>query len=144
MQNFISPPDKTPFFLRLPIWISRKMTGKDLLPAKMLAWYPRAAVGSGVLEVMAAHPEKKIDERILKLVRIQASLTASCAFCFDMNSLNAEEVGISWEELQALQGRTSIDGIATFSQRERLVLEYARLITSIPLLFPPGFFHELL
>jgi alkylhydroperoxidase family enzyme len=144
MENFISPPVKIPFFLRLPIWISRKMTGKDLLPAKMLAWYPRAAVGSGVLEVMAAHPEKKIDERILKLVRIQASLTASCAFCFDMNSFHAEEAGISGEELQALQGRTSIDGIATFSQRERLAIEYARLITSTPLIFPPGFSHVLL
>jgi AhpD family alkylhydroperoxidase len=143
MENFISPPVKIPFFLRFPIWVSRKMTGKDLLPAKMLAWYPRAAVGSGVLEVMAAHPEGKIDKRILKLVRIQASLTASCAFCFDMNSFQAEETGITREELLALQGRTGINDVATFSHRERLAIEYTNLITSTPLFFPPGFSLEL-
>ncbi len=143
MENLISPPTRIPFFLRFPIWVSRRITGKDLLPAKMLAWYPRAAVGSGVLEVMAAHPEGKLGARILKLVRIQASLTASCAFCFDMNSYQAEETGITPEELQALQGRIGIDSISTFSHRERLAIEYARLISNTPLRFQPEFLRDL-
>ncbi len=45
MEAFINPPSKNPFFSRIGIWISKKVTGKDMLPAKILAWYPKAAVG---------------------------------------------------------------------------------------------------
>ncbi len=143
MENLISPPAKIPFFFRLPLWVSRKITGKDLLPARILTWYPRAAVGSGILEIMAAHPEGRMDERILKLVRIQASLAASCAFCVDMNSFQADQVGITPEELLALQSKDGVNTTASFSRRERIALEYARLISGTPLSFSLEFSQEL-
>jgi hypothetical protein len=55
MNAFIAPPKKIPFYLRIGIWISKKITGKDMLPAKILAWYPKAAIGSGALEGMVTH-----------------------------------------------------------------------------------------
>lgn len=46
MSAFIKQPKKIPFFLKLGIMISRRVTGKDLLVPKLLAWYPRVAISS--------------------------------------------------------------------------------------------------
>ncbi len=143
MEAFISPPPRIPFYLRFPIWISKKITGKDLLPARLLAWYPKTAIGSGVMESLVAHKEGRIDERLLKLVRIQASIAANCSFCIDMNSYRFEETGITPEELLGIQGKVQTSEIASFSVEERIALEYARLISSTPLTFPSEFITRL-
>ena len=143
MGAFINPPNKIPMFLRIGIWISKKVTGKDLLVAKLLAWYPKSAVGSAVLESLVAHRDKDINERILKLVRLQASFSASCPFCIDMNSFEFEKQGITMEELAALQGAKNFTEVATFSKREKLAIEYARYISRSPLAFPGEFINEL-
>lgn len=143
MGAFINPPDKIPLFLRIGIWISKKATGKDLLVAKLLSWYPKAAVGSAMLESLVAHRDKEINERILKLVRIQASFSASCPFCIDMNSFEFEKQGITIDELKALQGNVNLTEVTTYSKREILAIEYARLISKSPLVFPREFINEL-
>lgn len=143
MQAFIDPPQKIPFYLRFGIWISKKVTGRDLLPAKILAWYPKAAVGSGVLEALVAHHDGKLNERMLKIVRIQASFAAACSFCIDMNSFQYEETNISKDELMVLQGRKAIEDVPTFSERERLAIAYAKLVSQTPLQFPHAFIAEL-
>lgn len=143
MRAFIEPPIRIPLLLRLGIWITRRITGKELLPARILAWYPKAAIGSGVLESMVAHQDGKLDERILKIVRIQASYAAACSFCIDMNSFQYEEKHITKDELMVLQGRKEFDDVQTFSERERLALEYAKLISQTPLKFPLDFIEKL-
>jgi len=143
MDAFISPPTRIPFYLRFPIWISKRITGKDLLPARLLAWYPKAAIGSGVMESLVAHHDGFLDERMLKIVRIQASFAASCAFCADMNSFQADETGISREELLVLQGKKEMDEMDSFSDREKLAIRYTRMISSTPLKFPREFIETL-
>jgi len=143
MEAFIQPPNKIPFILRFGIWISKKVTGKDMLPARILAWYPKAAIGSGVLESLVAHHDGNLDERILKIVRIQASFAAACSFCIDMNSYQYEEKHITKEELMVLQGRKLLEEVASFSDRERLAIEYAKLVSQTPLQFPNTFIEEL-
>ncbi len=105
MRAFIEPPKRIPLLLKLGIWIAKRTTGRDMLPAKILAWYPKAAIGAGVLESMVAHHDGKLDERILKIVRIQASYATACSFCIDMNSYHYEEKHITRDELMVLQGR---------------------------------------
>lgn len=143
MDAFIRPPQKIPFYLRIGIWISKRITGKEMLPARILAWYPKAAIGSGVLESLVAHHDRKLDERILKIVRIQASFAAACPFCIDMNSFKFEETHISKEELLVLQGRKAIEDVLTFSERERLAIQYAKLVSQTPLQFPRTFVEVL-
>ena len=143
MDAFINPPEKIPFYIRIGIWISRKVTGKDMLPARILAWYPKAAIGSGVLESLVVHRDGNLAERILKIVRIQASFAAACDFCIDMNSYQFEEKHITLDELMVLQGRKQIGEVHTFSQRENLAIQYAKLISQTPLQFPPIFVEEL-
>jgi len=143
MEAFIEPPVKIPFYLRIGIWITKKMTGRELLPAKILAWYPKAAIGSGALEALVAHHDGKLDERMLKIVRIQASFAAACPFCIDMNNFQSEETHITKDELMVLQGRKSLDEVQTFSERERLAIQYAKRVSQSPLLFPRSFIEEL-
>lgn len=129
----IGEPRRMNPLLRLGVRIAERTTGRRMEPARLLAWYPRAAIGSGLLEMLVAHREPS--ERLLKLVRVTASITANCAFCVDMNSYEHDRAGLSDAELAAL-ARGDPDGIQTFTHRERLAIEYARLISSTPLTFP--------
>ena len=140
---FIEVPKRIPIFLRLGVWITEKITGHEMLPARLLSWYPKAAIGSGVLESLVAHRDGKLDERILKLVRVRASSAASCAFCIDMNSAYSQEAGITTDEMAAILGLKTIDEVPSFNRRELIALEYARLITASPLKFPADFIMEL-
>ena len=143
MSAFIDPPGKTPIFLKLGIWISEKITGKRMLPARVLAWYPKAAIGSGFLESLVAHREGNLDERMLKLVRMAASFAAACPFCIDMNSDDYQAVGITEDEMLALRGKLEPDSVPTFSLREKLAIQYARLVSQTPLKFYPDFIEQM-
>lgn len=143
MEAFIAPPKNIPLYLRLGIWIAEKIARRELLPPKLLAWYPKVAVSSGVLEALIAHRDGKLDERLLKLVRLQASFAVACPFCIDMNSAEYAQSGITRRELSALQGQTEVEAVETFSTREKLALEYTRLISRAPLAFPRPFIQTL-
>ncbi|MCU1579937.1 MAG: hypothetical protein JWP19_2141 [Rhodoglobus sp.] len=123
-----------PWYLRLGLSIAQRRAGRELLPAQLLAWYPRAAVSSALLEALVAHHDGRLDERMLKLVRMAVSFTVNCPFCIGLNSLGWESV-MSSAELEAVQGR-SLD---SFSSREQLAIEYARLASATPLSIPPAF-----
>ena len=140
---FINPPVKIPLYLKFGIWISKKVTKKDLLAPKLLAWYPKVAISSGVLESLVAHGKRELNGRILKLVRIQSSICVACPFCVDMNSFEFEKKGITLEEMQGLDGHILMDQIHTFSKRERLAIDYAKLISQSPVTIPIAFMDEL-
>ncbi|MDP3714977.1 MAG: hypothetical protein Q8R21_01060, partial [Burkholderiales bacterium] len=95
---------RIPLLLRWGLSIARRRTGTDLLPAQLLAWYPKAAVGSGVLESLIAHHDGALDERMLKLVRMAVSFAVSCPFCVGMNSAG-------WEALMSDAERLAVQGL---------------------------------
>ncbi len=133
MQPFIEPPKKIPLFLRLAIRIAENTTKKKMLPARILAWLPKAAVGSGVLEALIAHKEKGLSKRFLKLIRMQVSFYASCPFCIDLNSFEFEKYNIIDQEIEALQGKRKLNSVNSFSRNEITTMEYVRQITSTPI-----------
>ena len=143
MEAIIAPPKRIPFYLRIGIWVAEKIAKRALLPPRLLAWYPQVAFSSGVLEALIAHRDGKLDARMLQLVRLQASFAVACPFCIDMNSAEYAGHGITPEELAALQSQTELEAVTTFSVRERLALEYARLISRAPLSFPQPFIQLL-
>ena len=135
MLAFINPPARIPFWLRIGILISERITGKIMLPARILAWYPKAALGSGVLEALVAHEDGQMDKRMLKLIRMAVSYAAACPFCVDMNSYEHREAGITDEEAESLRG--DFERVESFSEREKLAIAYSHLISSTPLKFHP-------
>ena len=135
MQAFIKQPERIPFILRLGIWFSEKVTGRTMLPARILAWYPKAAIGSGVMESLVAHEDGQMTRRMLKLIRMAASYAAACPFCVDMNSYEHCEAGITDDEAESLRG--DFEKVGSFSEKEKLAIAYTRLISQTPLKFHP-------
>ncbi|MBI5029417.1 MAG: carboxymuconolactone decarboxylase family protein [Chloroflexi bacterium] len=141
MNAFIQPPAQIPFYLRWGIGFAERIARKEMLIGKLLAWYPRAAISSGVLEALIAHHEPGVDERMLNLIRLQASYAVACPFCIDMNSHAGSKLAA--EEIAALRGQVSLESVSTFSPRERLAIEYTRRISQTPLKFPQPFIDQL-
>ncbi len=135
MQAFIPQPKRIPLTLKLGIWFSERITGKTMLPARILAWYPKAAIGSGIMEALVAHEDGEMDQRILKLIRMTASYAAACPFCVDMNSYEHRQHGITDEEAASL--RAGYESVSTFSEREKLAIAYTHAISQTPLKFYP-------
>ena len=138
MFTFINPPDRIPFWLKIGVLISERITGKTMLPARILAWYPKAALGSGVLEALVVHEDGQMDKRMLKLIRMTASFATACPFCIDMNSFGYQDCGINDDEAEALRLDADPETVPTFSERERLAIVYSRIISQTPLDFHPG------
>ena len=134
-MSFIPQPKRIPFLLKLGILISERMTGKTMLPPRILSWYPKAAIGSGVMEALVAHEDGAMDKRMLKIIRMTASYATACPFCIDMNSHEHREYGLTDEEAESLRG--DFKKVDTFSEREKLAIEYTRVISHTPLKFYP-------
>ncbi len=139
---FIKPPKRIPLFVRIGMVLSKRVTKKDLLAPRLLAWYPKAAFGSGVLELFTAHGKKDLNERILKLIRIQSSLSVGCPFCIDMNSFEYEKSGISEKEMRDLTEGIEPDRIRSFSAKEKLAVEYAGSISRTPAVVTAEFMEK--
>ena len=140
---FIEPPKKIPFYIKLGMFVTKKITGQDLLIPKLLAWYPKTAISSGVLEGLIANGKHDLSERMLKLVRIQCSLSAACPFCIDMNTSEFEKAGITETEIYRLMDPAGIEAIESFSRREKLAIQYARLISATPVGVDEMFMEQL-
>lgn len=133
---FLDPPRRPPLLLRIGLAIVRRRTGEDPLVARLLTWYPRAAVGSGALEALVAHSEGRVDERMLKLVRMTVSSTVECPFCVGFNGRDWERL-ISEDELAVVQGRRDPAEVSTLDAAERLAIEYARVLSATPVVVAP-------
>ena len=132
-MSHINEPKHIPWLLQLGIRIAERKTAKRMEPARVLAWYPKAAFSSGILEALVAHEEPGISRRLLQLVRMQVSILVNCSFCIDMNSDGYEQHQITQEEIEGLQGLRSLGDIPSFSHQERVALQYAKELTATPL-----------
>lgn len=132
-MRFIDPPKKPPLWVKLLIWIGDKAVGRKLTPPRLLAWYPKALLGSGLLEGFITHKDKTINHRLLQLIRMQVSFTVACPFCIDLNSTDFSKNNITDDEIKALQGLNELSEVLSFSIRERTALEYAKAICQTPI-----------
>lgn len=133
MNGYINEPKRIPLLLRIVIALVERAMKKKMTPVRLLAWYPKAAVGAGVMEGLIAHDEKEVPKRLLQLIRMQVSISSSCPFCIDMNSKEYAGANITDDEIQALQGNIPFEQVGTFSAAEITALEYAKALTSAPI-----------
>jgi len=130
---YIDEPIRVPWYLRWGIRLAERKTHKKMMPGRLLSWYPKAALGAGVLESLVAHDDREVPGRLLKLIRVQVSFSASCTFCIDMNSFDFEGSGISEEEISFLQKPDGISSCPSFTPQEKAALNYVRQITATPI-----------
>jgi AhpD family alkylhydroperoxidase len=134
-MTYVPEPKRPHPILRLGVWIAERTVKRRLLPARLLAHYPKAAVSSAVMEALVAHREGRIDERLLQLVRLTVSLTSACAFCIDMNGVDRQRNRISERELAALRaiaGGSVPNWPASLSELEILGVRYAHSLSTTP------------
>jgi alkylhydroperoxidase family enzyme len=141
-MSYIEPPPRLPVFLRPALWMAERRMGKRLLASRILGWYPRALVGSALMEALVAHDEAEVPRRLLALIRMYTSFLVSCPFCIDMNCRDFRKKGITDEEVRALQGRVPIDDVGGFSAKERAALRYVECMCRTPLQFSAGAVQE--
>ncbi len=122
----VSPPQRPPLLLRPMLWLARRITGKDPLPGRLLAWFPKGAVGVGVFEALAAGAPDDLDGRSLATARIVSSAVAGCPFCLDMNAATWKRAGLSDDELRSLVELRRADWSA-LGVRPRLAARYAEM-----------------
>jgi AhpD family alkylhydroperoxidase len=134
-MSFIEPPRRIPLLLRVALFAVERRMGRKLLANRILAWYPKAAIGSGIMEGLIAHDEPEVPRRLLALIRIFTSFTVSCPFCIDMNAKNFDRKGVTEQEVRALQGQISFDEVSTLTAREKAALRYVECICRTPLAF---------
>ena len=133
MKAYIDPPPRLPLIPRLLLGMVERSLGKELTANRILAWYPKALIGSGIMEALVAHDEEEAPRRLLKLLRMYTSFLVSCPFCIDMNSAAFRESGISEDEILALRGIKGFDEVPSFSESEKAALAYAGCISRTPL-----------
>ncbi len=134
----IEPTFAVPWYLRPMLWVTRWVTGKDPLPARLLTLFPRAAVGVGMFEALTAGPSD-LDARSLAVARITASVTGGCPFCVDMNAAAWKRNGLRVEELRDVL----VGDFARLSGREATAGRYAKALSLTPVVLEQALRHDL-
>lgn len=128
----IIPLPHVPWYLRPLLWLTRTVTGKDPLPARLLTAFPKAAFGVGVFEACAASAPHDLDARTLAVARIVASVTAGCPFCVDMNAATWSRAGLTATDLETLFDPERASA-ATLGPRAATAAAYARALSLTPI-----------
>jgi alkylhydroperoxidase family enzyme len=117
--------------------------GRKLLANRILAWYPKALIGSGIMEGLIAHDDREVPRRLLALIRVATSFLVSCPFCIDMNARDFPAKGLSDQEIRGLQGLVPLESIQSIDARELAALRYVRCMCATPLLFPADVIRDM-
>jgi len=133
----IPAPRRPNPLLRLGVSIAERTVGKRLEPARLLAWYPKAALGFGLMESLVAHHDGRLDKRLLQVVRLVASFAVGCRFCIDLNGMGRERNQLTDEEVRAvarLAGGQEPNWPDSVSELARLAARYAAVLSATPTL----------
>lgn len=134
MTLLVPPPPRVPWYLRPALWIARRVTGKDPLPARLLAWFPKGAFGAGIFEITAAG-KGDLEARVLAAARIATSLACGCPFCVDMNAATWQRAGLTADELKLL---FAAGDPTPLGAREALAVLWSRALSETPVDVPPA------
>jgi AhpD family alkylhydroperoxidase len=112
-----------------------KMTGLEtaamLEPLRMYAHIPRLLNAYGKLE-QAESKLDVLDPRVRALAELKSATTVRCEYCIDLGSQIAREWGVTDEELKALSNEADYRNATCFSEVDKLVLDYATVISRTP------------
>jgi AhpD family alkylhydroperoxidase len=129
---WIEPPASVPWYLRPLLWVAARITGKDPLPGRLLAHFPKGAVGAGAFEALAAS-DKDLEARVLAVARIVASAVAGCPFCTDMNAATWRKAGLTASDLALLLELVEARW-PNLGPREAAAARYAAALSKTPVL----------
>ena len=135
----IEGPRRLGPFARLAGWISKRDYGKVAEPLVVTAHHPGILRGYGMLEWETSRAHS-VPERLKDLAGIKAAALVGCEFCLDIASAIGCRSGVTAEQLAELPRYRSSD---SFSELEKLVIDYAVAMTSTPADVPDALFASL-
>lgn len=141
----INPPRRMPLLVRLALLLAERITGKEALPGRLLAHFPKGALGAGVFEAAAASPsdmEQPDGARVLAVTRIVASAVAGCPFCVDMNAATWKRAGLTPSELRLLLSEP-VAAVKSLDARSAAAGNYAAVLSATPVVLEDGLRAEL-
>jgi AhpD family alkylhydroperoxidase len=131
----VHPPERVPLLLRPALFVAEKITGKEALPGRLLAHFPKGAIGAGIFEAAAAtgsDMDQSDGARVLAVARIVSSAVAGCPFCVDMNAATWKRVGLTPGELRSLLADHAT-AIADLDARSAIAGRYAAALSATPI-----------
>lgn len=134
-----------PLLVRLALLLAERITGKEALPGRLLAHFPKGALGAGVFEAAAASPsdmEQPDGARVLAVTRIVASAVAGCPFCVDMNAATWKRAGLTPSELRLLLSEP-VAAVKSLDARSAAAGNYAAVLSATPVVLEDGLRAEL-
>lgn len=131
MWQWPDPPKSR--FWRFVRWYSRRLFGKVLEPARVMAHQPKVLRTYLDLE-RSAQKWNRVDPDVKHLGVMAAAATVGCPWCMDFSYWASAQRGLSLEKArQVPQWREA----RCFSPAERAVLEFAESMTATPSDVPP-------
>ena len=124
---------------RLAFLLSRRSYGHVITPARVYALDSGLLLGVGLMEEVQERA-KQASAPVKQLARMLVAWRIGCPWCLDFGTKQAEQLGITDEQLQALP---DYEHTSLFSEEERAVLRYADAMTRTPVRVPDEVFEAL-
>lgn len=141
----VEPPQRVPFLVRPALFLAETIAGKEALPGRLLAHFPKGALGAGIFEAAAANPsdmDRADGARVLAVARIVASVVAGCPFCIDMNAAVWKRASLTPSQLRSLLS-DPVAAVASLDPRSAAAGEYAAVLSATPVVLDPRLRAEL-
>lgn len=142
---FIPLPPRINPLLRAVLWGLERPTGEPFLGGRLIAWHTPTAVSmlaaGAATWVFGGRVRRRLGTRLIDAVALAAAFTEGSPYC--AADFAEQQATFSAPELEALRSGGDVATVPTFTERERVAIRYARLISSTPLDFPPDFVAEL-
>lgn len=120
-------------------WYTRRRYGRDTEITGAIANSPWNLIGWGAFE-FSHERSHKVDERLKALAATKAATIVGCQFCIDIGSAIGREAGVTEEQLRDFH---SYHDSPAFSPSERVVMDYAELMTQSQVRVPDEMFARL-
>jgi AhpD family alkylhydroperoxidase len=138
MSRLPGPRRRGPF-ARFAYWMAKREYGKLPEPLEVTAHHPGILRGYSVLEWETGRASS-VDTKLKDLAGTKAAVMVGCQFCIDIGSALSTKAGVTAEQLADLPRYRESEH---FDETERLVLDYAVAMTSVPVVVPDELFDAL-
>ncbi|AJT64897.1 hypothetical protein T261_3227 [Streptomyces lydicus] len=115
--------------LRLAEWYSRRAYGKVMEPALVYAHHPKVLRAYFAFEAKVGR-WKALDPTLKHLAVMISSARIGCSWCLDFGHWEADRLGLPLEKISKVPEWRAHE--ESFTETERLVMEYAEAVTDTP------------
>jgi len=124
---------------KLAYYMTKKKTGKVLMPVQIMAHHPTILSGFGFME-RTFRRSKSVDSRLKDLVQLRTASVIGCSFCIDASAWVGKESGLTEDQIIHINEHETH---GAYSELDRLCLRFADCLTATPSHVPDELFAAL-